>query len=562
MDHTIIISCRIDKLSSSYIPTLATLNQQLKSPTHVHCGLGFDRPHTYAPFCTSPCPHAPFSDDTSRMILTSVVLLSLVSPSIAAVCVGEGDKPQTLLDWWRDDVVQGTRGFHVTPTDISRPAGGSVSCMAKGFRSNTELLDPVVRSTTWIADFYQESHMPCKILSLMDVPDDALEFAGNKNTTEKATGNRRRHLLADDSCAVSRPSLDSCSYPGEAHGQEHWGGVSFKISQVNYNHTTPDVFKYSDVAYEPGATGVKNELQHVWAHSPVYGGDRKVCELAESSTTSLYKSGVVLKNSPLPYDMKYMVYMFASDTEREAALNDARNVGLKYARAMKGENGCDAEIVYEFFPKPGGGLMVELSQIAKCTSYEEESSECSSKRHAITDTTSAYIADDSVIVQVKKSTLRSAQYLPVRADCDNDMTTTVKMSSQFICAKTGERINITSITMSRTKPGDKVTSEISRDPANPTTFQVDPNNPSTCYWDPSCRGGNQHDVDIRLDADAASAPESCGSFFWDPLIYSVPGDGMAASVAASSAPTSQAPDVASRRGLLPGLVMTALSFLL
>ena len=73
------------------------------------------------------------------------------------------------------------------------------------------------------------------------------------------------------------------------------------------------------------------------------------------------------------------------------------------------------------------------------------------------------------------------------------------------------------------------------------------------------RRGINTDADIRLDADAASAPESCGSFFWDPLIYSVPGDGMAASVAASSAPTSQAPDVASR-GLLPGLVMTALSF--
>ena len=119
--------------------------------------------------------------------------------------------------------------------------------------------------------------------------------------------------------------------------------MSFKISQVNYNHTTPDGFKYSDVAYEPGATGVKNELQHVWAHYA--RGDRKVCELAESSTTSLYKSGVVLKNSPLPYDMKYMVYMFASDTEREAALNDARNVGLKYARAMKGENRINDQIV-------------------------------------------------------------------------------------------------------------------------------------------------------------------------------------------------------------------------
>lgn len=481
-----------------------------------------------------------FSDDTFRMFLTSVVLLSLVSPSLAAVCVGEGDKPQTMLDWWRDDVVQGNRGFHVTPADKSRAgAGGIVFCMAKGFRSNTDLLDPVVKSGMHIADFYQESHMPCEIMvSVIDVMENEVKFTENKNITEKATANRRRQLLADDSCAVSRPSLGSCSYPGDAQGQEHWGGVSFKISQVNENHTTPDGYQYSDVAYEPGATGVKNELQHVWTHSPVYGGDRKACEFAESSA-SLYKSGVVIENFPLPYDMKYKVYMFASDTEREAALDDTRNVGLKYARSMKGENGCDAEIVYEFFPKSGGGLMVELSQIAKCTS-SEENSECASKRHAITDSTSAYVVDDSVIVQVKKSSLRSAQYLPVRPDCDNGMTTTVKMSSQFICAATGERINITSIKMSRTKPGDKEVSEISRDPANPTTFQVDSNNPSTCYWDPSCRDGNQHDVDIRLDADAASAPESCGSFFWDPLIYSVSGDGMAASVAGDSV-TSSAP---------------------
>ena len=167
-----------------------------------------------------------FSDDTFRMFLTSVVLLSLVSPSLAAVCVGEGDKPQTMLDWWRDDVVQGNRGFHVTPADKSRAgAGGIVFCMAKGFRSNTDLLDPVVKSGMHIADFYQESHMPCEIMvSVIDVMEHEVKFTENKNITEKATANRRRQLLADDSCAVSRPSLGSCSYPGDAQGQEHWGG--------------------------------------------------------------------------------------------------------------------------------------------------------------------------------------------------------------------------------------------------------------------------------------------------------------------------------------------------
>ena len=33
-----------------------------------------------------------------------------MSPSIAAVCVGEGDKPQTLLDWWRDNARLQARG--------------------------------------------------------------------------------------------------------------------------------------------------------------------------------------------------------------------------------------------------------------------------------------------------------------------------------------------------------------------------------------------------------------------------------------------------------------------
>ena len=76
----------------------------------------------------------------------------------------------------------------------------------------------------------------------------------------------------------------------------------------------------------------------------------------------MYTSGVVFSSSPLPHDMSYKVYTFASDAEREAALADPRNDGLQYARKMKGENGCDVEIVYEFFPKTGGGLMVEISQ--------------------------------------------------------------------------------------------------------------------------------------------------------------------------------------------------------
>ena len=92
--------------------------------------------------------------------------------------------------------------------------------------------------------------------------------------------------------------------------------------------------------------------------------------------------------------MKYRIYMFSSETERLAALDDTRNTGLKYAKEMKGENGCDVEIVYEFFPKPGGGISVDLSQVMGCTIPEDENKEeCKKKSRAIADSTSAYISN-------------------------------------------------------------------------------------------------------------------------------------------------------------------------
>lgn len=116
------------------------------------------------------------------------------------------------------------------------------------------------------------------------------------------------------------------------------------------------------------------------------------------------------------------------------------------------------------------------------------------------------------------------------------METVVKFSTQFICKATGERVNITSLKMSRaTHPGQdggdgggKRMDEISTDPNNPTTFQVNTSDPATCYYDEDC-GGMTFDPDIVLEMDAAAAPESCGSFYWDPLLLVVDGDGQSAS---------------------------------
>ena len=241
--------------------------------------------------------------------------MALASPSNAV------DACPPRLDFWRDNVTKGTRAFHVVPFTGERAgAGGYVECMSKGLASETEMLDPVVSSHYDIGSFYQLSHMPCRVMK------DGMDAEVVLHDTA-LTNDARRLLLssaADDACAAASSfDSDTCEYPASSsHGQYTWGGVSFKISMVNGNHTTPDGFVHSTVAYEAGATGVKNELQHVWTHAPVFGGAETSCAEQGEDGTFLYSSGIAVENAPLPYDMKYKTYMFASDEERSAALED------------------------------------------------------------------------------------------------------------------------------------------------------------------------------------------------------------------------------------------------
>ena len=114
--------------------------------------------------------------------------------------------------------------------------------------------------------------------------------------------------------------------------------------------------------------------------------------------------------------------------------------------------------------------------------------------------------------------------------------------------------------------GGKRVVEISRDQSNPTTFQFDPANPSDCWYKNSC-GGWSFGPGFSFEMNAASAPESCGSFYWDPLIYSVAGDGMAASVKGNgignspSSPTTVNAASAGLTGILVALVATTLNML-
>jgi len=454
--------------------------------------------------------------NTRRITIHVLRLLSSLWVAFAAMPRCQ----QSPYEWWNATTKSGERAFAVTQHG---DGGGSMTCLAKGFSATDEVLDPVVRTVAHIANIMQDSMMPCQIFAeafgKKDVRPIQKQVPLNGTTDLSGMAGHQRHL-GNDCSTLGAPS--TCTYPN-APKQSSWGGVKFKISMVNDNHTTESQSN-RNLAYELGNTGVPNEIGYSFTHAPVHGGAEDVCRL-EDGNTHLYSSGVVFENMPLPYDMKYKVYAFASEAERQLALADPRNEGLEYARTMKGENGCDVEIIFEFFPRKGGGLWVEISQ-----TMGDMSAPASSPLHRITDSTEAFAVpgENYVVVRVSSSAIRATQYLPHRDGCDDGKTSTIKFSTEFICKATGQRVPIKRMTMSRTHPGGKYEHDLSTDPSNPTTFQVDPANPTDCYRNMDC-AGHQHSPDFRLYMDANDAPESCGSFYWDPLLHAVPGDGQSAS---------------------------------
>ena len=152
-----------------------------------------------------------------------------------------------------------------------------------------------------------------------------------------------------------------------------------------------------------------------FSHGPVHGTPGTYCQLRGEGTTGrfLYNSSVVFSTNTLS-NMKYKMYVFSNEGERQAALQDTRNPGLQYATEMKGENGCDVELLYEFKPATGGGLSINPS--------------LSGFVHTLLDTSSAYSnpSGSYAVMQLKKKALRQSQYLAVRESCDSGDVTAVK----------------------------------------------------------------------------------------------------------------------------------------
>eukprot|EP00606_Chrysophyceae_sp_TOSAG23-5_P001240 GSChrysophyteH2.ASY1.ANO1.743.1 assembled CDS len=414
------------------------------------------------------------------MIGVSLFLIFYLCILITGTTDAHPQCEKSALDWWNEDVKRGQRAY-LLQIQENQNHGVTFHCMAKG--DNSEMMDPVVKNDVIQAMFSQKSQMPCAFIS------DEFGATYDASTSDGTTA----------TCGVF--DSDGCSYPKESEGQVDWGGPTLKISMVNDFHTTVD--EETGKARESPYNNVYSDIDH----STVFGTPGTYCQLSED--TFLYTSSLSLSTQTLD-NMKYKVYAFATEDERLAALNDPRNVGLEYATEMKGESGCDVEILYEFKPKTGGGLRVVPSLSYPIWWDEVERAEDTRK---LLDSSTAYMNEGTAVatMSVEKRVVRETQYLPPQ-ECDNGSLSSLKFSTQFVCKSTQQRVNITSIEY---KGADGILVSISADPNNPTRYQ-DPNNYIS---------NPENDPDLFIELSEADAPESCEWMYWDPLIASMPGDG-------------------------------------
>jgi hypothetical protein len=243
-------------------------------------------------------------------------------------------------------------------------------------------------------------------------------------------------------------------------------------------------------------------------HQPIYGTGSSRCT---SGTEFIYDGGLMVTNTRGDY-LKYRAYYFKNKAEQAAAKLDNRNAGLPYAKIFGDANGCSAEVVYEFTPASGGGLAVGVCATTVEWTYEGE--------QRLRDASALYDAGDEIVVQVKTEALRQSQNLASDTACDTGYTDFFRFSKNFICKSTGVSVAASSISWANVL--DQWSTTISTDPSNPSLFQTEPYSPNDGW---ASGGGHSKSLCMLVTLDAAAAPESCGTMYWDPLVQVVPGDG-------------------------------------
>ena len=396
----------------------------------------------------------------------------------------------------------------------------SFACATKGpaGKGSTLALDPVAQYTMIGVTSEFHSQKPCKFLEeQVGPPPGRLKPVDHRNSTlrNSSSENRRQSVCTE-------PASNVCEYPDPPQGLtklphtgmrlDKWPGLLMDMG--NLNNANPHL------NHESWAAGEK------FKHMLPYGIDGgTVCDDSDYENgkvmheRAFYDGGILIEKTRGPATTRS--YIFKRDDDRELAKKDSRNAGLQYAKTFTGENGCDTEVVWEIEPKAGGGIDLELTVPIDANSCETEAG----LRNAI----HVWYTGEEVVVVVKRRALKEASYL---STCDSDgYKELLRFASTFVCKATGEAV-AASVKFYDDVDREYALSNLSTDAANPTPYftgkgvnYLGTNPPGRCV-----EGGlsyRPHGSRFSISATAENAPESCGSFYWDPLLEAVPGDGFA-----------------------------------
>lgn len=248
---------------------------------------------------------------------------------------------------------------------------------------------------------------------------------------------------------------------------------------VNASVVTPPSFTPQDAANNPhgvnyGAAYASN------GHSP----------------WAMYDGGVMV-TATIGASFTYRMFLFKDDATLEAARQVEDNLGLTYAHPFPGSNGCNAEVVYEFKPAPGGGLTVgaSLEQLMM----------------SVARTTKWYATELEVVVTASRAAFKGAARYPLPdGTCAVQDIEIIRFSRSFICKSTGARVDASAISGPE---GHSIGT-----PANPSTYNATfPDKMSATESDPDFQ---QPHIGFHLSLTAEQAPESCVTMYWDPYLQS------------------------------------------
>jgi len=211
---------------------------------------------------------------------------------------------------------------------------------------------------------------------------------------------------------------------------------------------------------------------------------------------ALYDGGVMVTAAIGEY-LTYRMFQFKNDASLAAAKAEPANLGLNYAHPFPGSNGCNAEVVYEFKPKTGGGLDITVSTEGML-------------QHVII-TAKWWATGEEVVVVASRNAFKAAARYPLPADnCTQADYEMVRFSRSFICKETGQRV-----TASIEGPEASILGNVT----HPTTYaDVFPNKMTLNESDAGFQSGS---IGFKLALTAAQSPENCTTMYWDPYLQGV-----------------------------------------